>query len=881
MPGAGGFCCSDSNGPRLLLHSAFGEPRGVVRLAALPKASQPPSSTAALHARAGGGDVALCDPRCLCAAPTALGESTEKLHAAVRRGDEAEVERLLASGADPNMPTSVAPKHDTAGAAVLFVIDRVANRMPPGGGAARVIRLRLRSDGTELPETRVVFGPDAEALLDPQEMCISNDGSKLFISDAGRHVVAVFDPTSLAWLGSFGGVEHLQIPLGVACGPSGEIFVSDEGLHQIFVFRSAGQKSTYPCGGPYECVGRLGGKGTAPGQYRRPRGLCILGGASSPPAEALLLVVEAKRIQVVSLGGEPLQVLEPAQRTGTLRSVTACWNSSGFAIVSDGATLHVLEHTRRRREVERSHREACRAAAMAEEAAARRAREVEALRVKEEKQRQFELEAALRAKTEAAEAARVALAAARVEELERRAAKGEAARIAAEEKEREKREAAKVAAREKAARTVRAAAAKAAEAEAQKRAKVELRKVKEAEVQRIIEMEERQRKLQEEENMMKRAEQRAANAAKDWESPAAKRTRKKEEEAIQASMEIAERMAAEASRRQADAERAGRAQAAAEAAADVRKSEEYAARWEAELQRRRQADRAAERAAARRREEEEDMAAAEAEAKSAATKAADAAAHKAAAAKESGEDGDAETGSAPPDESEEAAFGGEADATEVVDDDVSDPDGWQSVDGARRGSTGWGSAASGWRWPWESRPSTEETEVAATAAEAEADKARRAEEAKDARRQAEEAEDARRQAEEAAAAARADAEAEAAARAELMGHPWGHQAHPLGKGVDAGTDDEGRSPNPHREDKVAERDAAVSRILAKAPKCRSLRMATGVKSQTSEAEMRKKALFLLRLLHPDFSLNLPLKGTKQHARIEAAFKRLSVMRDEA
>ena len=41
-----------------------------------------------------------------------------------------------------------------------------------------------------------------------------------------------------------------------------------------------------------------------------------------------------------------------------------------------------------------------------------------------------------------------------------------------------------------------------------------------------------------------------------------------------------------------------------------------------------------------------------------------------------------------------------------------------------------------------------------------------------------------------------------------------------------------------------------------------------------------RLLKLLRLLHPDFSLNLSIKGTKQHARIEAAFKRLAGLRDE-
>ena len=56
-------------------------------------------------------------------------------------------------------------------------------------------------------------------------------------------------------------------------------------------------------------------------------------------------------------------------------------------------------------------------------------------------------------------------------------------------------------------------------------------------------------------------------------------------------------------------------------------------------------------------------------------------------------------------------------------------------------------------------------------------------------------------------------------------------------------------------------------------------MATGLSLSASDAEMRKKALHLLRLLHPDYVINLPLKGTRQHERIEAAFKKLSALRD--
>ena len=42
--------------------------------------------------------------------------------------------------------------------------------------------------------------------------------------------------------------------------------------------------------------------------------------------------------------------------------------------------------------------------------------------------------------------------------------------------------------------------------------------------------------------------------------------------------------------------------------------------------------------------------------------------------------------------------------------------------------------------------------------------------------------------------------------------------------------------------------------------------------------MHKRVKRLLRLLHPDFTINQPLKGGKKHARIEAAFKKLNGLR---
>jgi len=81
-----------------------------------------------------------------------------------------------------------------------------------------------------------------------------------------------------------------------------------------------------------------------------------------------------------------------------------------------------------------------------------------------------------------------------------------------------------------------------------------------------------------------------------------------------------------------------------------------------------------------------------------------------------------------------------------------------------------------------------------------------------------------------------------------------------------------------RQVKAKERDVAARRILAYSSK--TLTDALGLPHDATDTEVDSTVRKVLRLLHPDYSINLSIKGTRRHMRIEAAFKRLNGLRDE-
>jgi hypothetical protein len=122
---------------------------------------------------------------------------------------------------------------------------------------------------------------------------------------------------------------------------------------------------------------------------------------------------------------------------------------------------------------------------------------------------------------------------------------------------------------------------------------------------------------------------------------------------------------------------------------------------------------------------------------------------------------------------------------------------------------------------------------------------------------------------------------EAAARASLFSHGMSNGAEGAALTVERGDAAAALIEPPLS--KEAERDKAVKHVLGRdfrnPPK--SVRAALGMAHAhfISDAEVKRALKRTLILLHPDFSINLALKGTKKHSQIEAAFKKLSSLRD--
>ena len=81
------------------------------------------------------------------------------------------------------------------------------------------------------------------------------------------------------------------------------------------------------------------------------------------------------------------------------------------------------------------------------------------------------------------------------------------------------------------------------------------------------------------------------------------------------------------------------------------------------------------------------------------------------------------------------------------------------------------------------------------------------------------------------------------------------------------------------EAKSDQRNVAVRRVLS-APRQAGIHRVLGLHAAATDDEVMQSIRLAMRLLHPDQHLNLPLRGTTEGQRLEAAFKRVNNLKDE-
>jgi len=128
---------------------------------------------------------------------------------------------------------------------------------------------------------------------------------KLFVADATRDCVVVLDACSLAWQTNVRvapphqsrGSRALAEPTGL-CAHGFEIFVACKGSHCVQVLSHSG-----------ELVNQIGTKGSKPGEFNEPVGCALLPARGAAAARLIVAEKAGRRLQLLTLGGQPLQVV--------------------------------------------------------------------------------------------------------------------------------------------------------------------------------------------------------------------------------------------------------------------------------------------------------------------------------------------------------------------------------------------------------------------------------------------------------------------------------------------------------------------------------------------------------------------------------------------
>jgi DNA-binding beta-propeller fold protein YncE len=117
------------------------------------------------------------------------------------------------------------------------------------------------------------YGRGSGELRGPTDLALDPLGKLCYVVDADNQRLQVFDLEG-GVRGQWGrdgaaGLEPFARPLGVGVDPLGRVYVADEQSHTVLVFDAQGKR-----------LAEWGGRGSGPGQFRRPSDVLIAGSAS-------------------------------------------------------------------------------------------------------------------------------------------------------------------------------------------------------------------------------------------------------------------------------------------------------------------------------------------------------------------------------------------------------------------------------------------------------------------------------------------------------------------------------------------------------------------------------------------------------------------------